>query len=124
MGLQPAQLGDIKRLATFSYSTFPNGVLVFQPDYTSLIGLFPQAPDRTVFVHTMLTPHAPETEEERDHFRRSFTLIDEGVFAAEDIFAAVGTQRGLASGANEHLLLGSLEEAALRFHQRIAARLE
>ena len=83
VNVPPEQLGDLRRYVTFSYTTFPNAVLVFQPDYTSIIALFPQAPDSTVFVHTMLTPQAPSTPEQRDHFRRSFQLIDEGVFAAE-----------------------------------------
>ena len=71
----------------------------------------------------MLTPQPPETEEQRDHFQRSFKLIDEGVFSAEDVFVAVGAQRGLHSGANESLLFGGLEEAAVRFHQLIEKRL-
>lgn len=123
VGLAPKDWGDLRRIATFSYTTFPNAVIVFQPDYTSIINLFPQAPDKTVFVHTMLTPLPPATEEQRDHFQRSFKLIDEGVFAAEDVFVAVGAQRGLNSGANESLLFGGLEEAAIRFHQRIEQRL-
>lgn len=118
--LPPEQLGDLRRYVTFSYTTFPNAVLVVQPDYTSIICLFPMAVDKTLFVHTMLVPKAPENEEERDHFRRSFSLIDEGVFAAEDLFVAAGAQQGLASGANKSLLFGSLEEAAIRFHQLIA----
>ena len=116
-------LGDIRRYATFSYTTFPNAVLIFLPDYTGIIALFPQAPDRTVFVHTMLVPHAPGDADQEDHFQRSFTLIDEGVFAAEDQFVAAGAQRGLASGANDTLLFGGLEEAAVCFHRRIAERL-
>jgi phenylpropionate dioxygenase-like ring-hydroxylating dioxygenase large terminal subunit len=123
VGCATEALGDIKRLVTFSYTTFPNAVLVFQPDYTSVISLFPQAPDRTVFVHTMLTPYPPKTPEQHDHFQRSFQLIDEGVFAAEDLFVAAGAQRGLSSGANESLLFGGLEEAAARFHRLIEQRL-
>lgn len=124
VGRKDDELGDIRRYATFSYTTFPNAVLVFQPDYTSIIALFPQAQDRTLFVHTMLVPHLPASPEDEDHFQRSFTLIDEGVFAAEDQFVAAGAQRGLASGANETLLFGGLEEAAVRFHRRIAERLD
>lgn len=116
-------VNDLKRWVTFSYTTFPNAVLVFQPDYTSIISLFPQSAQETLFVHTMLTPEPPESEERRDHFQRSFELIDEGVFAAEDIFVATGAQLGLASGANESLLFGGLEEAAARFHQLIEKRL-
>jgi phenylpropionate dioxygenase-like ring-hydroxylating dioxygenase large terminal subunit len=123
VGVPIDTLDDLRRYVTFSYTTFPNSVIVFQPDYTSVICLFPQAVDRTVFVHTMLTPHAPKDDEERDHFQRSFKLIDEGVFAAEDIFVAVGAQQGMASGTNNHLLFGGLEEAAVRFHQIIKKRL-
>ena len=121
--LPAGELGDLRRHVTFSYTTFPNAVLVVQPDYTSVICLFPQAPDKTLFVHTMLVPHAPTSEEEQDHFRRSFDLIDEGVFAAEDLFVAAGAQQGLDSGANDSLLFGALEEAAIHFHQLIAREL-
>ena len=120
---QLRDLADLKRRVTLSYTTFPNAVLVFQPDYTSIIKLFPLNAGETVFVHTMLTPQLPETEERRDHFRRSFELIDEGVFAAEDAFVAAGAQRGLTSGANESLLFGGLEEAAVHFHQLIEREL-
>ena len=113
----------MRQVATFSYTTFPNSVIVFQPDYTSLICLFPESADSTIFVHTMLTPHQPANDEERDHFQRSFKLIDEGVFAAEDLFVATGAQAGLASGTNDYLTFGGLEEAAVRFHQLIEKRL-
>jgi phenylpropionate dioxygenase-like ring-hydroxylating dioxygenase large terminal subunit len=114
---------DLKRHATFSYTVFPGSVLVFQPDYPAIISVFPLGPGQSVFVHSMLTPHPPATDEERDHFERSFRLIDEGVFAAEDVFVAVGTQRGLASGANDHLLFGGLEAAAVRFHELVDSEL-
>lgn len=119
VGVDPASLPDIRRQVTFSYTLFPNAVLVFQPDYTSIISLFPQAVDRTLFVHTMLVPEAPSTDERRDHFRRSFELIDEGVFASEDCWVAEGAQPGLTSGVNETLSFGALEEAAIRFHQTL-----
>ncbi|PLW67888.1 ferredoxin [Pseudohalioglobus lutimaris] len=121
--LPAEQLGDLRRYATFSYTTFPNSVLIFHPEYISIIALFPQSADSTVFVHTMLTPDVPADEAQRDHFLRSFQLIDEGVFAAEDIFAAAGTQQGLRSGANDALIFGGLEEAAVRFHNLIAREL-
>jgi phenylpropionate dioxygenase-like ring-hydroxylating dioxygenase large terminal subunit len=116
VGLPAAEL-DLRHHATFSYTVFPNAVLIFHPDYTSIISLFPQSPDRTIFAHTMLTPKPPCSDKERDHFRRSFELIDQGVFQAEDIFVSEGAQRGMRSGANSELLFGGLEEAAIRFHQ-------
>lgn len=118
VGLPPEQL-NLRHHATFSYTVFPGSVLVFQPDYPALISLFPLAPDRTVFVHSMLTQHPPASEQEKDHFHRSFKLIDEGVFAAEDVFVSVGAQQGIQSGANDYLLFGGLEEAAIRFHDLV-----
>ena len=44
-----------------------------------VISLFPQSPDRTIFVHSMLVPEPPRTEEERDHFRRSFKKWRKGL---------------------------------------------
>jgi phenylpropionate dioxygenase-like ring-hydroxylating dioxygenase large terminal subunit len=109
----------LRHHTTFSYTVFPNAVLIFHPDYTSIISLFPISPEQTVFAHTMLTPQAPTCDKERAHYRRSFELIDEGVFQAEDIFVSVGAQRGMRSGANEYLLFGGLEESAIQFHQII-----
>ena len=112
----PEEQLDLRHHCSFSYTVFPNAVLIFHPEYTSIISLFPQSPGQTVFAHTMLTPRPPESEEQRDHFRRSFELIDQGVFESEDIFVSVGAQKGMHSGANESLLFGGLEEAAVRFH--------
>jgi len=122
VGLPPEEL-DLRHHATFSYTVFPNAVLIFHPEYTSIISLFPQSPDQTVFAHTMLTPRPPASKEERDHFRRSFQLIDQGVFQAEDIFVSVGAQQGMRSGANTDLLFGGLEDAAILFHHIIEREL-
>ena len=122
VGLPAAQL-CLRRHATFSYSVFPNAVLIFHPEYTSIISLFPLSADQTIFAHTMLTPQPPESDEQRDHFRRSFQLIDQGVFQAEDIFVSVGAQKGMRSGANTDLLFGGLEESAIRFHEIIEREL-
>ena len=122
VGLPTAELG-LRHHATFSYTVFPNAVLIFHPEYTSIISLFPLSADQTIFAHTMLTPQPPESDEQRDHFRRSFQLIDQGVFQAEDIFVSVGAQKGMRSGANSDLLFGGLEESAIRFHEIIEREL-
>jgi Rieske 2Fe-2S family protein len=119
----PVEALDLRHHVTFSYTVFPSAILVFHPEYTSIIGLFPQSPDQTVFTHTMLTTKPAASEDERDHFLRSFELIDEGVFAAEDLFVCQSAQRGMLSGANEALLFGGLEEAAIRFHNIIERKL-
>jgi Rieske 2Fe-2S family protein len=122
VGLPTEELG-LRHHVTFSYTVFPNAILIFHPDYTSIISLFPQSPDRTVFAHTMLTPQPPASQEERDHFHRSFELIDQGVFQAEDIFVSEGAQKGMRSGANSDLLFGGLEESAVWFHEIIEREL-
>ena len=114
--LAPEEL-DLRHHCTFSYTVFPHAVLIFHPEYTSIISLFPLSPDQTIFAHTMLTPAPPTSDKERDHFRRSFELIDQGVFEAEDIFVSVGAQQGMRSGANRELLFGGLEQSAIWFHQ-------
>ena len=121
---RPAAELDLRHHATFAYTVFPNTILIFHPDYTSVISLFPQSPDRTIFAHSMLTSGPPASTQERDHFLRSFELIDQGVFQAEDIFVAEGAQRGMRSGANRELLFGGLEESAVRFHQIIEREME
>ena len=94
------------------------------PDYTSVISLFPRTAAETIFVHSMLLPEVPATDKAREHFERSFELIDRGVFEAEDIHVSVQAQRGFASGANETLLFGALEETAVDFHDNIEAALQ
>ena len=61
---------DIRHHATYSYTVFPNAVLVFHPDYTSIISLFPKSAAQTVFAHTMLPPHARKSAEETGHSAR------------------------------------------------------
>jgi Rieske 2Fe-2S family protein len=75
-------------------------------------------------VHTMLVPEAPASDKAREHYRRSFELIDRGVFEAEDLFVATGAHRSLRSGATERVLFCALEEAAVRFHRQVERDLQ
>jgi len=121
---QPQEGLDLRHHATFSYTVFPNSVLVMHPEYTSIMSFFPQSVDETLFVHSMMTPRAPKNEEERAHFERSFELIDRGVFEAEDIRVCIGAQKGLRSGANDGLLFGGFESWAVNFHRRVEEYLQ
>lgn len=114
---------DLRNHATFSYSAFPNSVIIMHPDYTSLIHLYPTAVDETIFMHTMLVPELPRDEKARKHYDRSFELIDSGVFQAEDIAVCVGAQAVMESGANETLLCGAHELSLRMFHQSVEANL-
>ncbi len=112
---QPDQW-DARYHATCSLYFLPNTILIFHPDYTSIINLYPVAPDESVFCHTMLVPHEPADERERAHWNRSFELIDGGVFQAEDYYVAEQMQRGMRCGARDSLLVGRYEQPILEFH--------
>lgn len=114
--LPPAEWDD-RNHASFAHFIFPNTIMVYHPDYISQLGLFPQDTDKTIVTHTFLTPKKPETYQERDHLDRSYDLIENGVFQSEDYFVCENAQRGMASGANETLLLSGYEEGIVLFHE-------
>ena len=105
--------------ATLTHGIFPNSMIIYHPDSTSHLAMYPTAPDEIVFVHTMFTPNEPRDDKERAHWERNFTLIDEGVFGAEDLFIAEQIQKGVASGANTTFVLGRFEQHLRRFHEHV-----
>lgn len=109
--------------ATLVHLIFPNTIMVYHPDYVSHIGVYPEAADRSLFVHTMLVPEAPRDAKAQAHWARSFELIDGGVFHGEDLVVCESIQRGLTCGANERLVLGGLEGNLGHFHATVAAAL-
>jgi Rieske 2Fe-2S family protein len=119
----PPQQWSPQRHGTLVHFVFPNSLLIYHPDYISHLGLFPDAADRTLFVHTMLIPEKPSDDKAEAHWRRSFELIDGGVFNDEDLVICEQIQRGLKSGANEALIVGRLEHNLHRFHASVDAAL-
>lgn len=83
--------------------------------------MLPSAPDEILFVHTMLIPHEPRSDEERAHWERNFAMIDEGVFGDEDLVVSEQIQKGLGSAANETLVFGRFEQHLQRFHENVAS---
>jgi phenylpropionate dioxygenase-like ring-hydroxylating dioxygenase large terminal subunit len=120
----PPESWSPQRHATLVHFVFPNSIFVYHPDYISHLGMYPDAADQTLFVHTMLIPEMPTEQKAEDHWRRSFELIDTNVFNSEDLVMCEQIQRGLRSGANEALIVGRLEQNLCRFHASIEAALE
>ncbi|WP_424774897.1 aromatic ring-hydroxylating oxygenase subunit alpha [Novosphingobium sp.] len=107
----------LRRIGTFAYQLFPATVLVISPDYINVMALWPQGVNRTLVEDFMLIPEAPQSEKARDHWERSWKLLDQGVFGAEDFRAAALGQQGLESGALQNLTLGTLEGGIRRLHE-------
>jgi len=120
----PPESWSPQRHATLVHYVFPNSIFVYHPDYISHLGMYPDAADQTLFVHTMLIPEMPTGQKAEEHWRRSFELIDTNVFNSEDLVVCEQIQRGLRSGANEALIVGRLEQNLRRFHSSIEAALE
>jgi phenylpropionate dioxygenase-like ring-hydroxylating dioxygenase large terminal subunit len=110
--------GTARELTTPSFLLFPATTVIAHPDFVSLVSVRPLAPDRTDYQHVMLVPSARAGE--REHWDRSWALIEEGVFQGEDMWVCERVQRGLAE--LDELLFGSLEHAVAWFHAQIDLR--
>jgi len=117
----PEDQWDVRCHATLTHAIFPNSLIIYHPDFTSHLGLFPIAPGEVLFVHSLFTPHAPRSEKERAHWERSFDLIDGSVFSAEDLRISEQIQSALGAGANQRFALGRFEQNLRRFHEHLAA---
>jgi glycine betaine catabolism A len=113
----------LRAVITFAYQLFPATIIIMSPDYVNLMVLMPQETGRTLVEDFMLIPEAPDSPEEIDHWERSWTLLDEGVFGAEDYHAAALGQSGLSSGSLETVTLGTLETGIRHFHDQVESAL-
>ncbi len=122
-GIDLADMAALRRRVTFAYQLLPATVIIPSPDYVNVMTLWPQAVDHTLVEDFMLIPEPPATDKARDHWERSWALLDGGVFASEDFRAAELGQQGLSTGAVPHLTLGTLEGGIRRFHETVSEAL-
>ena len=117
--IDPQDWPALRAAITYAYQLFPATVIVVSPDYVNVMTLMPQAEDRTLVENFMLIPEPPETPEAEAHWEKSWKLLDEGTFGAEDFRAAALGQNGLASGSIEEVTLGTLETGIRDFHDAV-----
>ncbi len=119
----PADQWNPRVHGTLEHLIFPNNLIVYHPDYISHMAIFPAGVDQSLFVHTVLTPELPLHDKAREHWQRSFDLIDGKVFNDEDLFICEQIQLGLGVSAGETFPLGRLEENVRQFHETINSSL-
>jgi glycine betaine catabolism A len=122
-GLDRQDWPALRAVITFAYQLFPATILIMSPDYVNLMVLMPQAVGRTLVEDFMLIPEPPRTAEEEEHWEKSWRILDQGVFEAEDYRAAALQQEGLGSGSLESLTIGTLETGIHVFHEQVESAL-
>ena len=110
---------DFRAWTTPFYTLFPNTVLVFHPDWVSRITVFPDGTDRCRVHHDMLVPKNADLQ--ASYWDKTFALINQQVFAKEDIAVCENIQSAARSSADTQWIIGGLETPVLWFHQACRA---
>ena len=111
----PTEQWDFRAWTTPFYNLFPNTILVFHPDWISRITVYPDGTDQSIAHHEMLV-HKDQQKPDK-YWDRTFALINNQVFAAEDLAVCEQIQVTARSGADTHWPIGTMETPVLWFHQ-------
>jgi len=113
---------DISRYANVLYTLFPGPQFLVQEDHFVWILGTPLAADRTRLRLCTVIPREQNTPERESYWRKNHVLTLHTLM--EDFELGEGIQRGLDSGANEHLNFGRFEGALEQFNQSVRSMLD
>src|SRR5262249_8620003 len=87
---------SLRALTTPSAVIFPTTITVAHPDFVSILAFEPRTPNTTIYRHVMLVPKS--RADDRDHWMKSWGLIEGSVFQREDLWVCEQMQRGIEAG--------------------------
>ena len=105
---------------SFTHFVFPNQVFVFHPDYVSQMSILPRNESSFDWHHRMLIPAEHDTPEQRAHWQKSYELIENGVFQAEDLRAVERLHAGLLTGATPRITTAVIVSYCSRSRSSVA----
>lgn len=111
-------------MLTYVYQLFPNTRLATLSSHYLLVILEPETVSRSRWIiYRLRTPSASNEPADLEKSKRDAAFVkDHGV--VEDRAAACSIQAGMAGQGNSHFTFGRFEQAAVHFHQHLAAHLE
>lgn len=125
MRKRPVEQWDLLKHSLVIYWLFPNTLLLWQGDHLETWQVYPDQgrPDRCTTQVSLYTPRAAKSAREREYWNKNMALLIETV-DGEDFEISERIQKGLRSGAQEHLTFGRHEPALQHFHGQIRQALE
>jgi hypothetical protein len=103
---------------TVVHHLFPNVIVASLSHHVTMVVLEPETIDRTRLVSYQLARPGSDAGSAPQAAARDMDFVNVG--AAEDRDIACAVQRGLKSGANDHLQFGLFEGAIMHFHQQLS----
>ena len=121
----PEREWDLVKHTALVYILFPNAVIVMQADHAEVWRVFPVGGkvDECVAFLDFYVPEPAASEKAHEHWRRNLDLTLRTV-EDEDFPTGEGIQRGLSSGAQEHVTYGRNEPALQHWQRSVRAAVD
>ncbi len=108
---------ELRRHANILYLLFPNTLVLIEPDFASLISVFPVDADHSAMRFFHLLPKLPDSEKSQRFWDRNVDILLNA--GKEDLAMGESIQSCVRSGANEHVRLARFEQGLRYFNEAI-----